>query len=183
MRGDRLESDRLVLRSWGDEDRAPFAAMNADPRVMEFFPSVQTREQSDSLIDRAAVVFRESGFQFWACEEKRSGAFLGFIGLSRPAFEAPFQPCVEIGWRLAHTAWGKGDATEGARRALSYGFEELKLPEIVSFTATTNVRSIHVMEKLGMKSDPRENFFHPRVPVGHPLSEHVLYRLGNPLLS
>lgn len=180
MRGDRLESDRLVLRSWREEDREPFAAMNADPRVMEFFPSVQTREQSDFLVDRAAVVFRENGFQFWACEEKASGLFIGFIGLSRPWFDAPFQPCVEVGWRLAHHAWGKGYATEGARRALDFGFRELGLPEIVSFTATTNRRSIHVMEKIGMKRDLTGDFAHPRVPAGHPLSVHVLYRLGNP---
>lgn len=180
MRGDRLESERLVLRSWREEDREPFAAMNADPRVMEFFPSVQTREQSDLLVNRAAEVFREHGFQFWACEEKASGRFIGFIGLSRPMFEAAFQPCVEIGWRLAHHAWGKGYATEGAKRALRYGFEELGLPEIVSFTATTNLRSIHVMEKIGMKRDVGGTFAHPRVPVGHALSVHVLYRIGNP---
>lgn len=177
MPPDRLESERLVLRRWKQSDRDPWAEMTADPRVMEFFPGVLTRAEADAFIDRVEAFFLEDGFQFWACERKADAKFIGFVGLMRPRFEAHFTPCVEIGWRLAHHAWGQGFATEGARRALKFGFEELKVPEIVAITAVPNKRSIHVMEKLGMTTNPAENFLHPRVPAGHWLSEHVLYRL------
>ena len=173
-----LETERLLLREWRVEDREPFAAMNADPRVMEFFPSTLTPEQTDDMLRRMAAHFARHGFGWWAAELKETGAFLGFIGLGVPSFEAHFTPCVEIGWRLAAEYWGRGLATEGARAAMRYGFEELALREIVSFTSVANVRSRRVMEKLGMTRNPADDFDHPLIPEGHPLRRHVVYRHG-----
>jgi RimJ/RimL family protein N-acetyltransferase len=172
-----LRTPRLVLRAWRDEDLAPFAAMNADPRVMEHFPTVLTREESDALAFRIRGSMVASGFGFWAVEVSGIADFVGFIGLSVPSFEAAFTPCVEIGWRIAHEHWDKGIATEGARAALDAAFGELGLAEVVSFTVTDNTRSRRVMERLGMRHDPREDFEHPSVPEGHPLRRHVLYRI------
>jgi RimJ/RimL family protein N-acetyltransferase len=172
-----LHTPRLLLRRWNlATDLEPFAAMNADPRVMEHFPKPLTKEESQALIERCEALFEENGYEFWACERKEDGKFLGFIGLSNPKFEAPFMPCVEIGWRLAHHAWGQGYAPEGALRALQFA-RERKIPEVLSFTATTNLKSIRVMEKIGMSRDPGEDFDHPRVPAGHRLARHVLYRI------
>jgi RimJ/RimL family protein N-acetyltransferase len=171
-----LETERLILRAWRESDREPFAALTADPEVMRFFPSVLTREESDALADKIEEHMRAHGFTFWAVEERTSGAFVGFVGLARTPFEAHFTPCVEIGWRLAKSAWGKGYASEAARESLRFGFEELGLDEIVSFTAESNVPSRKVMERIGMRRDPRA-FDHPRVAPGHPLCRHVLYRL------
>ena len=173
---ERLVTDRLVLRRWTDADRAPFAAMNADPRVMEHFPAPLTPGQSDALADRIERGFEERGFGLWAVQ--LDGRFVGFTGLSVAAFDAPFLPAVEVGWRLAAEAWGRGLATEAARAAVDDGFGRLALPEIVSFTARTNVRSERVMQRLGMRLD---GFFdHPGVPEGSPLRRHVLYRLSAP---
>jgi RimJ/RimL family protein N-acetyltransferase len=166
-----IETARLLLRRWGDEDRAPFAALNADPVVMEHMPSVLTRAESDAMYERIAKT------DLFAAVTKHDRAFIGFIGLSRPRFEAHFTPCTEIGWRLARSAWGHGYATEGARAALAYGFDTLGLDEIVSFTAPANVRSLRVMEKVGMTRSPQDDFDHPSLPEGHPLRRHVLYRL------
>jgi RimJ/RimL family protein N-acetyltransferase len=176
---DTLAGHRLRLRRWRDEDRDPFAAMNADARVMEFFPSTLGRAASDALADRIEAHFRERGFGLWAVEVPDVADFIGFTGLSVPRFEAPFVPCVEIGWRLAAQHWGKGYATEAARLALGYGFETLELSEIVSFTATTNLRSRAVMERLGMRRDPADDFDHPALSEGRPLRRHVLYRLAS----
>jgi RimJ/RimL family protein N-acetyltransferase len=171
-----LSSARLRLRRWRHEDRAPFAAMNADPRVMEFFPGTLTRAESDALVDRIEAHFDRHGFGLWAIEVPGVAEFVGFTGLSIPRFEAPFMPCIEIGWRLAVDHWGKGYATEAARLALDYGFETLRLSEIVSFTAATNLRSRAVMERLGMRRDPVDDFDHPALAKDHPLRRHVLYR-------
>jgi RimJ/RimL family protein N-acetyltransferase len=171
-----LQTERLLLRRWRDSDREPFACINADPRVMEHFPATLAREESDALIDRVETHFAGHGFGPWAAELRAPGEFIGFIGLSVPAFEAHFTPCVEIGWRLAADHWGRGLATEGARAALHYAFTELHLPEVVSFTAVANLRSRRVMEKLGMKHDSADDFNHPSLPEGHPLRRHVLYR-------
>jgi RimJ/RimL family protein N-acetyltransferase len=171
---------RLVLRPWTLADREPFAAMNADPIVMEHFPAVQTREESDATAERIQKHFDERAFGMWAVEVPGEAAFVGFIGLMVPAFDAPFMPCVEVGWRLARAHWNKGYATEGARAALKVGFDELGLSEIVSMTVPANLRSRRVMEKLGMKPDPAGDFDHPRVPEGSPLRRHVLYRMGRP---
>ncbi len=174
-----LETARLVLRPWQDSDRDPWARITADPAVMEFFPSVLTREKSDEFITRMEAAYARDKFAFLAAEAKDDGRFIGFIGLLTTTFEAHFTPCVEIGWRLAKAEWGKGFAVEGARRCLEYGFKERGLEEIVSLTSTLNLKSIRVMQKLGMTTDPSENFSHPRIEAGHRLSEHVLYRIRN----
>jgi RimJ/RimL family protein N-acetyltransferase len=165
----------VTLRPWHAADRAPFAALNADPDVMEHFPAPLSAEQSDAVIVRAQALMDERGWGSWALEI--DGALAGFTGLTRPGFEAHFTPCVEIGWRLARPYWGHGYASEAARLALAYGFETLGFDEIVSFTATTNVRSQAVMQRLGMQHDPADDFDHPALPAGHRLRRHVLYRL------
>ncbi|HMP01832.1 MAG TPA: GNAT family N-acetyltransferase [Gemmatales bacterium] len=175
-----LRTPRLWLRRWRPEDRAPFAALNADPQVMEHMPSVATRAESDAQADRIAAHFAEHGFGLWAMEVPGVTSFAGFVGLSIPRFEAFFTPCVEIGWRLAAEFWGRGYATEGARAALAFGFDSLRLPEIVSFTTLTNERSRRVMERIGLSHDPAEEFDHPLLPPGHRLRRHVLYRLRAP---
>jgi RimJ/RimL family protein N-acetyltransferase len=151
--------------------------MNADPEVMEFFVAPLTREESDAFVDRIEAGFAEHGFGVWAVEEAGTGAFIGFTGLLHQTFEASFTPAFEIGYRLARHAWGHGYATEAAREAVRFGFERAGLVEIVSMTAVANVRSRAVMAKLGMTHDPDDDFDHPRVPDGHPLKRHVLYRL------
>ncbi|MBW3537285.1 MAG: GNAT family N-acetyltransferase [Actinobacteria bacterium] len=176
-----METERLLLRQWRDEDLEPFAAMNTDPEVMEFFPSVSDRADSDKAAEMNGVHIAEHGWGLWAVEVGATGDFVGFTGLwSVPAAEFPFAPAVEVGWRLARPHWGQGYATEAARAAVAFGFDELRLDEIVSMTAVGNLRSRRVMEKLGMTTDPTENFEHPRVPDGHPLRPHVLYRIARP---
>lgn len=172
-----LDTERLVLRRWRDEDRTPFAAMNADPEVMEHFPAVLTRAESDAMVDRIEAGFLAHGFGLWAVEIRATGAFAGFVGLLVPAWDLPFLPAVEVGWRLARTAWGQGFAVEAARAALRYGFEVAGLEEVVSMTTTTNLRSQQVMRRLGMTRDPADDFDHPALPVGHRLRRHVLFRL------
>jgi RimJ/RimL family protein N-acetyltransferase len=175
-----LTTDRLLLRPWTDADREPFAAMNSDPAVMEYFPALMTREESDAFVDRIGAQLAEWGFGLWALEVRDTGRFIGFTGLSRPSFEAHFTPAVEIGWRLSKDAWGNGYATEAARAALAYGFGPAGLDEIVSFTATTNLPSQRVMQRIGMTHDESDDFDHPRVPAGHRLQRHVLYRITRP---
>jgi len=172
-----LTTPRLLLRPWQESDRQPFRDLNADPRVMEFFPAPLTPQASDELFDRVHQHFARHGYGPFAAELVETHTFIGFIGLSIPAFDAPFMPAVEIGWRLAVDTWGQGLATEGARAVLDYGFNELELPAIVSFTTATNLRSRHVMEKLGMTYNPADDFDHPAIPEGHPQRPHVLYRL------
>jgi RimJ/RimL family protein N-acetyltransferase len=171
-----LATPRLWLRRWRAEDVEPFAALNADPQVMEHFPSTLSREQTVAGVRRIEKHFEDRGFGLWAVELPGRATFIGFIGLAVPSFDASFTPCVEIGWRLARPWWEQGLATEGARAALAYGFERLGLPEIVSFTVPANVRSRRVMEKLGMKYS--EDFEHPRIEAGDPRRRHVLYRLA-----
>ena len=172
-----IETARLVLRRWRAEDRVPFAALNADPAVMEFLPSALTRAQSDEMVERIESGFAERGFGLWALEVKTTGQFIGFTGLSPANFEAPFCPAVEVGWRLTRSAWGSGLATEAARASLAYGFGVVGLDEVVSLTFVGNRRSRAVMERLGMSHDPSEDFVHPRLR-DHPLAHHVLYRLS-----
>ena len=169
-----IETERLLLRQWRPEDRDAFAALNADPVVMEHFPAPLTRPESDALADRASVWLEEHGWGLWAVEVKDGAAFIGFTGLAVPRFEAEFTPCVEVGWRLAADQWGRGYAPEAARAALRHGFEEVGLDEIVSFTSLVNLRSQRVMEKIGMTR--AGEFDHPRIP-GHRLARHVLYRM------
>jgi RimJ/RimL family protein N-acetyltransferase len=168
-------TDRLYLRQWQDRDRIPFAELNADPRVMEFFPSTLSHSASDEMFDRCQSLITERGWGFWAAELKDSGEFIGFVGLHIPSTDLPFSPCVEIGWRLAYPYWGRGLASEAARGALAVGFEQLNLTEIVSFTAVINHRSQAVMKRIGMI--PAGTFEHPQIPPAHPLRLHYLYRL------
>lgn len=171
-----LTTARLRLRPWRESDLAPFAAMNADPLVMEHFAAPLTREESDAYARRMMAAIEGRGWGNWALEEIGGEPFVGFAGLSAPSFEAHFTPCTEIGWRLVRSAWGRGYATQAARAALAFGFGELGLAEIVSFTALANARSIAVMERLGMRRDGE--FDHPRLPAGHRLQRHVLYRIS-----
>lgn len=175
-----IRTERLLLRRWRPEDREPFAALNADPRVMEHFPATLSREESDAAVDRIDASFDANGFGFWAVEIPGATPFAGFVGLSIPRFEAPFTPCVEVGWRLAAEHWGRGYATEGALAAVAFGFERIGLPEIVSFTVPANLPSRRVMEKIGMRRDEKGDFDHPLLPEGHPLRRHVLYRIARP---
>ncbi len=170
-------TERLNLRQWRTADREPFAQLNADPRVMEFFPNPLDRAASDALADRIEANIRDRGWGFWATEIRETQEFIGFVGLNIPIVELPFSPCVEVGWRLAFPYWGKGYACEAAREALRIGFEVLQLNEIVSFTALHNQRSRAVMERLNMREMPA-TFLHPSLPIGHPLAEHCLYKLS-----
>lgn len=173
-----LTGDRVLLRPWHDGDGDSFAAMNADPRVMEFFVAPLSRAESDALLASIRAVIAERGWGWWCVDI--GGKCAGFTGLSVPPYETPFTPCVEVGWRFRLQFWGRGYATEAARLALDYGFNTLQLPEIVSFTAMGNQRSRRVMERIGMQRDFAGDFAHPRIPEGHPLRSHVLYRLKRP---
>lgn len=175
-----LTTARLRLRPWREADLAAFAAINADPVVMEHFPSVLERASSDALAERIAGHFDRHGYGLWAVEVPDIAAFIGFVGLAIPRFTAPFTPCVEVGWRLARGHWGRGYATEGARAAVDFGFRQAGLEEVVSFTVPANRRSLAVMERLGMTSEACEDFDHPVLPPGHPLRRHRLYRLRRP---
>ena len=173
-----IRTPRLLLRPWRESDRAPFAAINADPAVMQHFPAVLSRCESDAVVDRIEKHWDEYAFGFWALERVEDARFIGFAGLARPSFDAHFTPCVEVGWRLAREHWGRGYATEAAQAAVRSGFLQLGLEEIVSFTVPGNHRSLRVMEKLGMRREPRDDFDHPRLPANHRLQRHVLYRLA-----
>ena len=174
-----LSGERVCLRRWRDEDREAFAAVNADPRVMEFFRGCLSRVQSDAMVDGIEQHFGEYGFGLWAIEVPGVAPFIGFAGLSRARLRAHFTPCVEVGWRLAYEHWGRGYATEAARLALGHGFGTLAIPQVVSYTSVSNQRSRAVMERLGMCRDPDEDFDYPSLPEGHPLRRHVLYRLDS----
>ncbi len=178
MGAPELHTDRLLLRGWRESDLAPFAALNADPVVMAHFPSTLTRQQSDAMVQRQHEHWADGGPALWAAERLDTGAFIGFIGFARANFDATFTPCVEVGWRLATDHWGQGLAVEGARAALAFGFGSSGLDEIVSFTSVGNRNSRRVMEKLGLRHDPADDFDHPNVPAGHRLRRHVLYRLS-----
>jgi ribosomal-protein-alanine N-acetyltransferase len=173
-----LRTGRLILRNWRDADREPFAALNMDPQVMEHFASGLPREQSDVFADRIRAAIDEQGWGLWAVEVAETGEFIGFTGL-QPCVGLPVEG-VEIGWRLARAAWGHGFATEAAIAARDFGFTMLGLPEVVAVTATTNLRSQAVMRRIGMVRDPEGDFDHPRVPEGHPVRRHVLFRVSAP---
>lgn len=175
-----IQTERLILRQWCEEDLEPFAKLNADPRVMEFFPSLLSREESDQMVKRMQTKIEKRGWGWFAVSLKANEKFIGFIGMNdvdKASFPVHFAPTVEVGWRLAYPFWGKGFATEGALACLKYGFETLKLDEIVSFTAVQNMRSRAVMERIGMHHNSQDDFDHPKLPEGHPLRRHVLYRL------
>jgi RimJ/RimL family protein N-acetyltransferase len=164
----------ITLRQWRDSDLEPYAAMNADPEVMRYFPAALSREQSQVSLARQRSLIEQRGWGLWALDV--DGVFAGFTGLAIPSFEAPFMPCVEVGWRLRREYWGRGVAFRGALQALEYGFSVLKLAEIVSFTAAVNAPSRRLMERLSFVRDAASDFDHPSIPKGHPLRPHVLYR-------
>jgi RimJ/RimL family protein N-acetyltransferase len=170
-----MRTERLVMRGWRETDREPFAQLNTDPEVMEHFPERLSREQSDAFADKIEAGFEERGWGLWALEV--DGTFIGYTGLQPVSFDAHFTPAVEIGWRLARDAWGHGYASEAARAAAAYAFAELELGELVSFTVPVNARSRAVMERIGMTHDPADDFDHPKLPDGHAMQRHVLYRL------
>ncbi len=172
-----IQTERLLLRRWREEDREPFYRLNSDPRVMEFMPACLTRAESDVLLERINEHFRKHDFGLCAAELREGRTFIGYVGLAVPTFEASFTPCVEIGWRLSADHWGRGLATEAARAMAGYAFEKLGLEGIVSFTVPENMRSRRVMEKMGMTHDASDDFDHPNLPEGHPLRRHVVYRL------
>jgi ribosomal-protein-alanine N-acetyltransferase len=173
-----LRTSRLLLRQWREDDLAPYQAINADPQVMEFFPRPFTPEETRAQVERFSAALAADGPGIFAAERRSDATFIGFIGLAVPQFEAPFTPCVEIGWRLATHAWGKGLATEGAMAVREHAFGALGLEEIVSFTSRLNLRSQAVMRKIGMHHDADDDFDHPRLEPGDPLRPHVLFRLS-----
>ncbi len=176
-----ITTERLILRQWQPSDLPLFAQLNADPRVREYFPGLLSRQESDASVKLFSDHIQRCGWGFWAASLIQTDEFIGFIGLEDVYFSAPFNkfnPAVQIGWRLAFDHWGKGYATEGAKAALKYGFNILNLEEIVSFTPVQNMRSQNVMKKIGMHHKPKDDFDHPKLSTGHPLSRHVLYRLA-----
>jgi len=172
-----LATGRLLLRQWRGVDLEPFAALNSDAEVMRYFPAVLTRAQSDALAEEARRLIAQRGWGLWAVELVSSGSFIGFVGLAEPRFDAHFTPAVEVGWRLGRECWGHGYATEAAGAALSFGFGQLELDEIVSFTAASNTRSQRVMDRVGMTHELADDFDHPA--VDGPLRRHVLFRISD----
>jgi ribosomal-protein-alanine N-acetyltransferase len=175
-----IRTERLILRDWRDEDIEPLAAINADPLVVRFLPGPMTLEETRAMVERKRAHRARHGFTSFAVEVPGVAPFIGYVGLQVPAFAAHFMPAVEIGWRLAPAHWGKGYATEAARAALRFGFGDLNLDQIVSFTVPANRPSRAVMERIGMTYDPKDDFDHPRLAEGHPLRRHVLYRINRP---
>jgi RimJ/RimL family protein N-acetyltransferase len=175
----RLPTDRLLMREWLVDDRAPYAALNGDPDVMHHFPSTLTPAQSDEMIDRMTAAWDDRGFGLWAVERLDTGEFIGFVGLSVPSWHAEFTPCVEVGWRLGKQHWGNGFAPEAAAAALEWAFKNIEPPDdqIVSFATTTNVKSHRVMEKIGMRRDIAGDFDHPLLPDWVD-RRHVIYRIN-----
>ena len=171
-----LQTRRLKLRQWQAQDRTPFARINADPQVMAYYPEPLSELQSNMMMDKITALINEKGWGFWAVETIEDKQFIGFVGLHEPTARLPVSPCVEIGWRLAKTSWGRGYATEGANAALYLAFEHLKIDTIYSFTSLGNKRSKAVMQRIHMH-DTFCNFEHPAIPENHPLREHVLYKI------
>ena len=165
------------MRRWQDADREPFAELNGDPRVMEYMPARLGRAESDQFIASIERGFEARGYGLWALEVSATGEFVGFTGLEVVSFEAHFTPAVEVGWRLARSAWGRGYATEAALAAVAFGFEQHGLREVVALTSELNLRSQAVMERIGMTRDPADDFDHPRCPPGDRLRAHLLYRM------
>jgi RimJ/RimL family protein N-acetyltransferase len=168
----------VLLRNWQDSDLAGYAALNCDPEVMKYFPRPLTREESEASMNRQRALINQQGWGLWAVEV--AGNFAGFAGLAVPKFEAPFMPCVEIGWRLLREYWGRNIAYRAAQQALDFGFGTLNLGEIVTFTSSANARSRRLMERLQFVHDEANDFDHPNIAKGHPLCRHVLYRRTRP---
>lgn len=179
MKAPQLTTERLLLRQWRADDLPHFAALNQDPEVMRHFPGLLSVEESQRLAENIQNELQSKPYGLWAVEVKAGAPFIGFVGLHAADFPASFTPCIEIGWRLASAHWGKGFAYEAALRVLDYAFADLKLSELVSFTAVENLRSQKLMKKLGMRHDAGGDFEHPKLPPGHRLRPHVLYRLSS----
>jgi RimJ/RimL family protein N-acetyltransferase len=175
--GPELHTERMLLRRWQASDLEPCAAMNADPRVMEHFPAPLCRRESAAFIERMEGCFEDCGYGLWVVELPDEAPFAGCVGLLPVGNDLPFAPAVEIGWRLARPHWGMGVAGEAASAAIAFAFDRLRLRELVAYTAERNERSRRLMDRLGMRHDPAENFVHPGLPLGHALAPHVLYRL------
>lgn len=173
----RLITDRLILRSWRDSDREPSAAINGDPEVMRYFPSLQDTAVTNASVDKRMAHDEKHGFCFWAAELRENNKFIGFIGMEHVHEDIPYAGSVEIGWRLAKDYWGQGLAPEGAKACLAYAFSTLDLSHVVSFTSENNQPSRRVMEKIGMVHEPKNDFDHPGVPDDSPVKPHVLYRI------
>lgn len=173
-----LKTPRLILREWREADRLPFYRLNGDPDVMRYFPHLLSKKQSDDFIESIRRKFiQQQGWGLWAVELRAQKQFIGFVGLNIPAYDLPFMPCTEIGWRLAKPFWRQGLAYEAACSVLDFAFLQQEMPEIVSFTAKINRPSENLMKKLTMEKDAH-NFLHPALPSAHPLHEHILYRLN-----
>jgi RimJ/RimL family protein N-acetyltransferase len=172
-----LSGQRLILRRWRESDLEPFSVINADPIVMEFYPRTFSLKETRAAIEKIEADFDSHGFGLWALELRKTSRFIGYVGLSRPTFQAHFTPCIEIGWRISKEHWGKGFATEAAREVIRDAFERLQLGEVVSYTAAVNARSIRVMEKISMLRNKQDDFLHPLIEDDHPLKPHVLFRL------
>jgi len=172
-----LKTKRLLLRQWHDKDLPEFACLNADSAVMKYYPNTLNSQQSNAIAEKLRALISERGWGLWAVETLSDNEFIGFVGLHKPVHELPCTPCIEIGWRLAREHWGNGYATEAAIASVNFGFEELDLSEIFSFTSVTNTKSRKVMERLRMINQ-NMNFEHPVIPEASPLREHVLYRLS-----
>lgn len=179
MPAPNLETERLLLRQWKPEDASLFARMNSDSKVMEYFPETLSTKKSNNLMHLIEKELQEKEYGLWAVEVKEKCPFIGFVGLHYADFDAPFTPCIEIGWRISSDHWRKGYAFEAAKKILDYAFNTLHLEEIVSFTTVKNVRSRNLMEKLGMHHNPLDDFQHPKLRKAHPMRPHVLYRLKN----
>jgi len=166
--------EQITLRQWTDSDLDPYAAMNRDPEVMRYFPGLRSLKESAESLERQRALIEKRGWGLWVVDV--DGEFAGFTGLAVPSFDAPFMPCVEIGWRLSRAYWGRGIAYRAACEAVAYGFNKLGLSEIVSFTAVANERSRRLMERLGFIHQPSDDFEHPAIAIGHELRTHVFYR-------
>ncbi len=175
--GPQLRTERLLLRRWRSSDLQPFAAINADPLVMEYLPAPLSGPETAALMARIERCFEARGYGLWAVEIPGEAALIGFVGLSPVDLELASAPVVELGWRLARAFWGRGLAAEAAAAAMRFGFQELELPALVAFTAAGNQRSRRLMQRLGMRRDPAEDFEHPLLPAGHPLRAHILHRV------
>jgi len=172
-----LETERLLLRQWCKEDLPGFAELNADPEVMEFYPDLLSRQQSNAAAEKFKTLISKNGWGFWAVESTHDQAFIGLVGLHEPVYKLPVSPCVEIGWRLARTYWGRGYATEAARACLDFAFDQLDLSEVFAFSSVPNMKSRAVMERLDM-ANIEANFDHPIIPHGSPFREHVVYKIN-----
>ena len=171
-----MKTERLLLRQWSNEDLVGMARINADPKVMKYYPKLLSRQESNAAVEKFKSLISNNGWGFWAVESTRDQSFIGLVGLHKPTYKLPFGPCVEIGWRLARSSWGRGYATEAGRECLNFAFAQLELSEVYAFTSVANMKSRAVMERLDMENI-QANFEHPSVPHNNPLREHVVYKI------